>query len=356
MAVLAAMIDFSKAFNRQNHAILITKLGDMGVPGWLLKIVVGFLSDRELVVGYKGARSENKKMPGGGPQGTVLGMFLFLILINDAGFADDDRSFGDKMTKGANRRKAIQNIHLKYVDDLTIAESMRLKNVLCVEKDRIWQRPLEYHNRFEQELHPQDSQVQAQLSEIEQYARTNQMKINHKKSKVMLFNTANKSDFSPVLNMDGVVLEVVEEMKLLGVIITNDLKWHQNTLNITNKAYKRLWILKRLKQMGASNSVLINVYSKQVRSVLEYASVVWSSSLTQENITSIERVQKSAFAVILGSRYNTYEEACRKLNMETLIKRREKLSLKFATKTSNHPIHNQWFVPNQEESFTRSKK
>ena len=33
MAVLAAMIDFKKAFNRQNHAILVTKLGDMGVPG-----------------------------------------------------------------------------------------------------------------------------------------------------------------------------------------------------------------------------------------------------------------------------------------------------------------------------------
>ena len=33
MAMLAAMIDFSKAFNRQNNTILITKLGDMGVPG-----------------------------------------------------------------------------------------------------------------------------------------------------------------------------------------------------------------------------------------------------------------------------------------------------------------------------------
>ena len=49
-AVLAAMIDFSKAFNRQNHHILITKLGDMGDPGWLLQTVIGFLIDRELIV------------------------------------------------------------------------------------------------------------------------------------------------------------------------------------------------------------------------------------------------------------------------------------------------------------------
>ena len=32
-AVLAAMVDFSKAFNRINHNIIITILSEMGVPG-----------------------------------------------------------------------------------------------------------------------------------------------------------------------------------------------------------------------------------------------------------------------------------------------------------------------------------
>ena len=73
-AVLATMVDFSKAFNRQNHHILITKLSDMGVPGWLLKIVIGFLKERKLIVTHNGAASGTKDMPGGGPQGTVLGM------------------------------------------------------------------------------------------------------------------------------------------------------------------------------------------------------------------------------------------------------------------------------------------
>ena len=35
-AVLAVAIDFSKAFNRQNHNILVTLLSDLGIPGWLL--------------------------------------------------------------------------------------------------------------------------------------------------------------------------------------------------------------------------------------------------------------------------------------------------------------------------------
>ena len=80
------MVDFEKAFMRQDHNILITKLSDMGVPGWLLKIVMSFLSDRKMVVLFKGVKSNVKKMPGGGPQGTLLALLLFLVLVNDLGF------------------------------------------------------------------------------------------------------------------------------------------------------------------------------------------------------------------------------------------------------------------------------
>ena len=76
-------------------------------------------------------------MSGGGPKGPFLGMFLFLVLINDAGFAYEDSSLGDKLTKAANVRKAIQNMHLKYVDDLTVEESIRLIDVLSLENTQV---------------------------------------------------------------------------------------------------------------------------------------------------------------------------------------------------------------------------
>ena len=66
-AILACLVDFSKAFNRQDHDILITKLNDMKVPGWLLKIVIAFLTNRKMVVRYQGAISGVKNLPGGGP-------------------------------------------------------------------------------------------------------------------------------------------------------------------------------------------------------------------------------------------------------------------------------------------------
>ena len=55
------------------------------------------------------------------------------------------------------------------------------------------------------------------------------------------------------MDIAGVRIEVVKEMKLLGVIITDDLKWQVNTANITKKAYTRLWALRRLKKLVTIN-------------------------------------------------------------------------------------------------------
>ena len=105
-AVLAVMIDFSKAFNRINHNRIIAILSKMGVPSWLLRIVMGFLTE------YKGRTSDKKRLPGGGPQGTILGLFLFLILINDAGYKELEEDIGGHITQKKNRRTKIPNVHM----------------------------------------------------------------------------------------------------------------------------------------------------------------------------------------------------------------------------------------------------
>ena len=100
------------------------------------------------------------------------------------------------------------------------------------------------------------------------------MQFNQKKTKLMLFYPCRIYDFPPDMELRGVKIEVVKHMKLLVVVITDDLKWH-----ITKKAYSRLWILRRLKSMGESVSILLDVYNKQIRSILQYAAVVWNAGL-----------------------------------------------------------------------------
>ena len=50
---------------------------------------------------------------------------------------------------------------------------------------------------------------------------------------------------------------------------------------------------------------------------------MWTARLTLEDIGKIERVQKGVCSVILGSEYNTFEEALYKLNMKILKDRRK---------------------------------
>ena len=79
----------------------------------------------------------------------------------------------------------------------------------------------------------------------------------------------------PEIAVDGQNLEVVEEFNLLGVIITSDLKWEANTDYISLQAYKRLWMIRRLKNLGLNTRSLVKIFTTQIRSVLDYGSVTW---------------------------------------------------------------------------------
>ena len=42
---------------------------------------------------------------------------------------------------------------------------------------------------------------------------------------------------------------------------------------------------------------------------------MWNSSLSEENIEDLERVQKAAVRVMLGQKYTNYEDGLEKLNL-----------------------------------------
>ena len=132
------------------------------------------------------------------------------------------------------------------------------------------------------------------------------MRINVNKTKIMLFNSSKKWDFTPTVSLGNksTNLELVDEVKLLGIIITSDMKWHKNTSHLCERGYSRLWMLRNLKRFGASERELLDI--KQCRSVLEMAAPVWTPRQTYENIIALERVQRSACAIILGKKYSRY--------------------------------------------------
>ncbi|CAB3388812.1 Hypothetical predicted protein, partial [Cloeon dipterum] len=79
----AAFLDWSKAFDKVNHARLVSKLEHYRIKGRLLKWLENFLTGRTQFVQYRGARSEPTKVSSGVIQGSVLGPLLFNVFVSD---------------------------------------------------------------------------------------------------------------------------------------------------------------------------------------------------------------------------------------------------------------------------------
>ena len=91
-------------------------------------------------------------------------------------------------------------------------------------------------------------------------------------------------------------------------------------------------ILRKLIKFPVPPNYLVMLYCQIIRSILEFNSSVWFSSITDEEADDLERVQKNAWRVILKDRYEDYETALNCLNLQNLRERRKRLALKFGKK------------------------
>ena len=167
------------------------------------------------------------------------------------------------------------------------------------------------------------------------------MLINEKKTKCMIFNYTDNHQFTTRLDINKQQIDVIDSTRLLGTIITNNLCWDLNTATIVRKANARMELIRRVAEFGTPIEDMKEIYILFVRSILEQSATVWHSSLTQENIQDLERVQKSATKIILNDSEMQYEKRLAKLGLETLSSRRETLCLNFAIKcTKSEKVKN----------------
>ena len=254
------------------------------------------------------------------------------------------------------RLRTFNEIHLKYVDDLTLGEAVKMKEMLKSVPVHARPQPDNFRARTGHVLPPENSKIFDQLNKISEYANTNGMKLNYKKTKLMLFNPGVIRDFSPSFALDGHDIDLVEETRLLGLVLRSDLSWSSNTESIVQRCNSKLWFLRRLKKLGASKEDLLDLYHKHVRSILEYAAPVWHSSLTGEDRLKLERVQKAAFHIILGEKYKSYNSALKMTGSKSLFDRIRKLCRKVAKKSMKNPKFNKWCKPTSTVTTTRQEK
>ena len=118
---------------------------------------------------------------------------------------------------------------MKYIDDLMAATSLDLKENLVKIANPV--RPLNYHERTSHVVLPSKCKMQIMMNELVDYANQHEMKINQHKTKAIILNQARNYDFQPYIVVNGVQLDVVQKVCVLGVTLRSDLNWVDNTEN-----------------------------------------------------------------------------------------------------------------------------
>ena len=238
--------------------------------------ILDFLTNRRQRVKLScGCVSEWRAVSAGVPQGTKPGPWLFLIMINDLSVANT-------------------NIW-KYVDDTTIAE--------CVEKNGT-------------------SSMQSRVDEFVTKSRADGFQLNESKCKELRLSfTKSENTLEPV-TIKNTNIEVVPSAKLLGVMISNDLKWNMHVEMIYRKVAARLYFLRQLKRAKVPANDPLSFYITCIRPAAEYACSVFHTALPQYLSDQLERLQKRALRIISTNDLSS-KQALEVFNIPTLYDRRE---------------------------------
>ena len=293
----------------------------------LIPVLVSYLTDRQMQVRYNNIYSSTYSLPGGGPQGTLLGLIEYFVQSNDnANCVDPDLRF-------------------KFVDDLTVLELVMMAGLLT---EYNFKQHVASDIGIDEHYIPATSlKTQENLDNIAQWTDLNKMKINEDKTKYMVFSRS-ETEVATRLAVNSRTIDRIEETKLVGVWLDTWLDWSKNSKEICKSAYARMTMLTKLRYVGVPTDDLLNIYILYVRSLLEYCSVVWHSTLTVEQSHSIENVQKVCLRVILGDQYTGYEDALEHCGLERLSERRQAKCLKFGLKNLLHPVHCDMFPVNPQ--------
>ena len=123
---------------------------------------------------------------------------------------------------------------------------------------------------------------------------------------------AGNVDFFPDVRVGDNSLQVVSESKILGIIIQDSLKWNRHVQHICERARKKLFIIVNMMELKLDYNTIIDVYLKEIRSVLEYGSVVFHSGLTKKLADEIEDIQRIFCRLLAGylKLSLSYSESC----------------------------------------------
>merc|ERR1712055_1233532 len=124
--------------------------------------------------------------------------------------------------------------------------------------------------------------------------KANKMVLNESKCSAITFNFSAKNSVPKNLLLNGNTLNSVSSINLLGVTISDDIRWKENTALICKKVNKKFYILWDLGKGHRKTELLLSTWKVLLRPITEYAAPLWPSGLSESDITKLESLQKKS--------------------------------------------------------------
>ena len=307
-------LDFSKAFDKVDHALLIKKLECYGVGGKLLKWITSFLANRTQQVVVDGCMSYIVNVISGVPQGSVLGPLLFLIFIDDITksvhhssirmFADDSR-----LIKAISPENS-QEDELKLTEDISSVVKWSKQNNMQL-----------HESKFELLCH-----------RVHWHAPNMNMRML-----LALPFTEDLCRRSYCVN-EVTSLQETESVKDLGITISNSFCFSEHISKIAKKANQTcFWILSVFSCRDPE--VLLPTFKSLVLSTLEYACPLWTPTKIGE-IEILETIQQRFTSKISTVKHLNYWDRLKALKLMSMQRRRERYVIMHMWKTIHHVVPN----------------
>ena len=300
-ATIVALADFSKGFNRVDHMRLIVTLSDMGIPVFILLLIISYLCERKMKVKYNGEYSDEQSLPGGSPQGGLLSIILFCLYTAGCGMNlhEDLKMLTPEEFPCMPCDQPMRNektIRLKYVDDQTLGAKVALTELLRLKVETLIPEYLFEEKKkrelTEFEMSDNKNDLHEMIENMENFVRLSKMKLNTDKTKVMFVNNTRRDGIARYM-CEGMQLEQVESFKVLGFQLQANMRVTEHVKTMLTKVASKVWAMRVVMQNGGGVSVGKQFYITWIVSLLESNVPVWHGRLTKNQSDAIENVQKN---------------------------------------------------------------